>query len=106
MIEAGQLSQRVTIETSTKTEGPSGAPKQSWTSLRTVWASVLPTAASEGEATEQVAADVTYAVRMRYAADVTPRHRIRWRGRVLSIIGVYDPDGRRAELLLTCSERV
>jgi SPP1 family predicted phage head-tail adaptor len=45
-----------------------------------------------------------YDVRMRYRSDVTTAHRLAWDSKTLQIHGVADTDGRRRELLLTCSE--
>ncbi|TXH48140.1 MAG: head-tail adaptor protein [Desulfurellales bacterium] len=106
-MQAGKLRQRITIERATETRDAFGATLQSWGTLATVWAEVLPKAAGE-EFTSDAASERTsqgYTINLRYRSDVTTMMRVNWQSKLLDIESVADPDGRRRALRLECKER-
>jgi len=106
-MRVGNLRHRITIEENTPTEDAAGQPIESWSTLdgfSNVPAEVMETGGSETLRGKQVSATATHVVRLRYAPGVTTEHRITWEGRTLNIEQARNPDGRRIELWLECTE--
>jgi len=109
-MRSGTLRERVTIQSATLAQDSYGQPIPTWANLATnptVWANVGSRASGERFITggEQVQATVSHTVRIRYRTDVTVKMRLIWRtSRVLEIENVIDPDGRKSDLILMCSE--
>jgi SPP1 family predicted phage head-tail adaptor len=105
MIPAGELRDRVQLQRRIGTaDAEWGTVAESWQTYATVWASVRPMRAAELLADNGVLHETVHTVRIRHRADVTPEHRLIYRGRALDIAGVVDVDGRRAVLELRCVE--
>ena len=109
-MRSGTLRERVTIQAATVSQDSYGEPIKTWANLATnptVWANVGSRASGERFITggEQVMANVTHTVRIRYRTDVTVKMRLQWRtSRYLYVENVVDPDGRKADLVLMCRE--
>lgn len=109
MLRAGSLRHRVTIQT-LDAESPSqdagGAPNDTWSDVKTVWAAVEPLRGRELLAAQQVASEVTGTIRMRYEAGqgVTAKHRCKFGTRYYDILAVVNPTERNKELLLYVRE--
>lgn len=109
-MRAGTLRERVTIQSFTAVQDDYGEPIETWGNIATnptVWANVGSRASGERfiSGGEQVQATVSHTVRIRYRSDVTVKMRLIWRAnRTLQIENVIDPDGRKADLILMCSE--
>lgn len=102
---AGALDQRVTIQLGLATrDGDGGAGDLAWQDVATVWAAVEDVAGTEGAAQGALTSATRRRVRLRWLAWLTNRHRLVWRGRVLAIEAVRDPEQRRRELLVDCVE--
>lgn len=105
----GQLRHRVMLEAPPDPEDLDGLgqPIGPWTTVGTFWAFVRPMSGHELRVAEQLRADVSHLVTMRwlgvsYAID--PTMRLLFRGRVLDIVDVIDVDERLRTLTLTCNE--
>lgn len=105
-MRAGQLRHRVTIQAPSITKNERGAEVPSWVDVATVYADVRTPNGRERTANEQVVANLTHIVTMRYRADVLPTHRLKWGTRVFSLIAAPDPDNRRKTLVCQCQETV
>lgn len=109
-MQAGRLRERVTLQANTPVQDAYGEPIDGWANVGTnptVWANVASRASGERfiSGAEQVQAAVSHTVRIRYRADVTVLMRLVWRtNRYLYVQNVIDPDGRKADLILMCSE--
>jgi SPP1 family predicted phage head-tail adaptor len=109
-MRAGTLRERVTIQSFTVAQDAAGEPIKTWGNLATnptVWANVGSRSSGERfiSGGEQVQATVSHTVRLRYRDDVTVLMRLIWRTtRTLQIENVIDPDGRKSDLILMCSE--
>lgn len=109
-MRAGTLRELLTIQVNTPVQDSYGEPIESWANIATnptVWGSVGSRASGERFITggEQLMATVSHTVRIRYRDDVTVKMQLLWRGsRVLEIKNVVDPDGRKSDLILMCSE--
>jgi SPP1 family predicted phage head-tail adaptor len=109
MIQAGQLSQRIAIQTATETVDGSGQPIRTWAALS--GPALLPAkvdAVTGGETLRgrQVSAEATTLFTVRYRSDITTRMRVTYEGRTLGIVRVSDPYGDRRELRIECREVV
>lgn len=110
--QIGELCDRVTIEQpSASANSQSSAGTVTWSTLATVWASVV-AAGAGGEAMRAAAVTAVHAydVVIRYRADVTPKMRLSWMpygasaAKTLQILGVQPVAGRRGFLELSCAE--
>jgi SPP1 family predicted phage head-tail adaptor len=106
-VAAGTLTDRVVIQQNTTTADSQGGRASSWGTLATVWAAVRPAGAAEQLQVGAVQSVVSYAVTIRYRADVTPAMRLSWTpyggsAKTLQVLGVYPVDGGRTFLQLTC----
>lgn len=108
MINAGDLDQRLQIQANTPTKDAMGGLVDSWATAATVWGQVLPKDGSGREYLrgQQVNADVTHVIRMRYYSGLTVRHRILNEGstRTFNIVQVVNADERLCEHVLAAKE--
>lgn len=104
-MRAGTLKHRVRIEQAT--EGAADALNEkavTWSELVTVWGAVLPQNGREFYRAQQVNADVTHLVSIRYRSDVDETNRLVVGNRTLDITSVVNVDEADKELLITCVE--
>lgn len=107
MIPAGQLSNRITIQTPTTTQDAAGQPIRSWATLAgpvVLPAKVESVAGGETIRGRQVSAVAQVMFTIRYRSDITTQMRVLWDGRVLGIVRASDPYGDRRELRIECKE--
>jgi SPP1 family predicted phage head-tail adaptor len=102
--EAGRLRHRVTIEQLTAAQNTFGEEEPRWQSVTTRWASIAPLSGRELFTAQQVYAEATHGVRLRYLAGLTPKMRLVYRDRVFNIESIRNADERRAVLDLIVTE--
>lgn len=106
-VRAGQLRHLIIIQTPTDTVDATGATKQSWGTLATVWAAVWPVSAKEYVTAGQVFTELSHRVRIRYLAAVTTKCRILLgTARYLDIKSVVNAEERNEYQDLMCREEV
>lgn len=107
-MQAGKLRHKVAFKSDTPTQDDFGQPIESWTTYMTVWAAIEPLEGRELLLAQQVSAEVTIRVRIRYDSGntVSPKHRIIEGSRILEIVNVINPLGRNEKLILMCKEIV
>ena len=103
------MRERITVQRATTTVDQFGEPQETWATLATVWASVLPQRYTTGaEALSQAlgreAVQTTYTVTIYWLSDVRETDRINWGGKLLDIRRVIDPDGQRRWLELLAED--
>lgn len=76
-----------------------------WATEHAIWAEIKPLSGRELVEAQQVVADASHLVTIRYLSGVTPQKRILFGTRELYIESVQNTDERRRELVLTCVER-
>jgi len=105
-MRAGELRHRVAFKSDTPTQDDFGQPIESWTTYMTVWAAIEPLEGKELLLAQQVSAEVTIRVRIRYDSGntVSPEHRIYEGSRILEIVNVINPLERNEKLTLMCKE--
>lgn len=106
MLAAGAINKRVIVEERQVSRSAMGEALEDWVVLGERWVSIEPLTARELFAQQQVQAQVTHRVRMRYWSSVTHTCRLRTGSRVLNIVAVRDIDDRHVELELLCVEVV
>lgn len=106
-MRAGQLRHRITILTpSGEVRDSYGGVTPQWSELAKPWAEIIPVSARELEVARGYSPTVSHQIRIRYRTDINSRCTISYATRSFSINGVVDPDGRRRELLMYCTEIV
>lgn len=105
-MNAGPLRDRITIQSFTESQSSSGAAVLTWSDVVTVWAEVRAATGYERFRTGTEIAQISHMIRIRYRAGVTPKNRILVDDRIFDITSVGDPDGRRIELMIWCTERI
>lgn len=103
-MNAGKLRHRVTIQELVRADDGYGGIIETWQDVATVWAAVEPLRGSERYRAQQVQAELSHKVTMRYQAGVKPQMRLLHNGRVLNIEAVIDVEERHRWLELLCSE--
>lgn len=105
-MQAGKLRHRVQIQALSQVQDlATGEMLDTWTELATVWANVVPLRGQERFEAQQVQAELSHRVEMRYRPDVTSKNRLLYDGRILEIASVADFEERHRELNLMCVER-
>jgi SPP1 family predicted phage head-tail adaptor len=80
MLNIGSMDRRITIERQVETVSPSGAPRETWEPLATVWAEVLQQSANEFFTGYGEAETGTVIFRIRYRPGITTADRVTYDG--------------------------
>jgi SPP1 family predicted phage head-tail adaptor len=103
-LNPGDLRHRITIQTFTESSNDYNEPVKTWATFATVWASVSPLIGREYFASQQITAEVTGKIRMRYLEGVTPKMRVLFSGKIYDIAAVIDIEERHIEHVLMVKE--
>lgn len=101
-----KLRHRVTIQNKVTLPDGYGGVTSTWQDVATVWASVEPLNGRELYAAQQVKAELTHRIRIRYMSGIKPEMRIAFDNRTFEIEAIIDPEERHESLELLCSEVV
>lgn len=103
MIRAGDLNERVTIQTATVTRGTANAEVVNWADVATVWAKIVERGGREPLLADRPVMVVAYEVTIRAGVNVTHSDRLTWGDKTLAIDTVTP---RRADgvIVLRCLE--
>lgn len=103
-IDASNFRHRVTFQEAQKTpDGYKGSTDQ-WTFIAEVWASVEPVSAGERFFSQQIKAEITHKIKIRYKSGITEAMRILHRERVFSIESIIDIEERQEFMEIRCIE--
>lgn len=105
-MRAGQLRHRLALQSNTQTADDYGQLTDSWATYDTVWGSVKPLRGDELLQAQQMYANISHLVRVRYNGSILPTHRISHDSRILEINAILNTDERDRELMLYCTEAV
>ena len=105
-MNAGSLRHRFAIKTAQETTDSFGVTVETPITFATVWASIEPLSGRELFQAQQVQAEVTHRVRMRYLAGVTAKMKGYYGTREFQILSVANRDERNRELEIMCKELV
>lgn len=105
-MRAGRLRHRGDIEQYTVLQNETGEPEKEWAPFAVRWMSIDPIEGREFWAAQQVNAEVTHRIRLRYLEGLSPKMRIVFQGRVFQIDSVRNLSERRTEMEVMAIERV
>ena len=83
-----------------------GGVVRSYQSVATLWAEVTPISAARAIEAERAGARVTHRIGIRFADDITTRHRFRDGDRAFRIVSLRDRDGRKRFLSIEAEEMI
>jgi SPP1 family predicted phage head-tail adaptor len=106
MSNPGSLNRRLTLEAPVEGADGAGGVVRSFETVATLWADVTPLAAARAIEAERAGARITHRIGMRFADDITTRHRFRDGERVFRIVSLRDRDGRKRFLAIEAEEIV
>lgn len=107
-MEAGKLRHRLRIEQdSGTTQDASGQTTSNWTEYQTVWAAIEPVSGLERWRAQQMQAETTHLIQIRYLDNVTTKMRgVFQNTRELEFLSVLNVGERNIELNIQAKERV
>lgn len=101
-MHAGELDQRVTLQTATVTRDAVGGPAEAWADTVTVWAKVRPLTGKQIAQAQQVSADVSTAVTIRWRAGVSAAMRLKFADNTTAKVHWVEEYRREGRLVLVC----
>lgn len=104
-MRAGKLRHKIEIQSVSGSENDFGERVDEWTTDATVSAAIEPLRGSERLLAQQVQANVSHLIIMRYRA-VTSDQRVKFGSRIFDIQAVLNIDERNRETHLACAEAV
>ncbi len=102
----GSLRQKLILQEQTLTPAGGGTFTSSWADIATLWGELKPQNGEETVFAERMQATQKWRVRVRYRPDISPSHRLLWRGEILNIRAVRDSDGRQRFLIIDAEQGV
>ena len=113
MVRAGDLRHRVSLQKTVVTRDDYGEQIETWTTYATVWARISPLRGQELIQAQQVHAEATHEVELRYrhsstsnTLNISQVDRILFGTRILEIVNLLIPDERKRNYILLCKEVV
>ncbi len=104
-MRAGDLRNRVKIQSKSVTRNTFGEEVVSWVDVATVWAAIEPLSGREFLAAQAVNAELTVRIRIRYRTGIDSSMRVLFGTRVFEIISPpINPVSDKRELHLMCKE--
>jgi len=100
----GPLRHRITIQRLSKNQNGMGEEEPGWTNVTTRWASIEPISGREYFSAQQVNAEVTHRVRIRYLAGMESTMRLLYGARVFQIKVIMNAEERKKALEILCTE--
>jgi SPP1 family predicted phage head-tail adaptor len=105
-LNPGRMRLLIRLEQRTTVKNAAGEPRPEWLLFRQCRAEPVRSAGRELFTSEERLARVPTQLKIRFVDGVVPKMRIVSDGKVFNILSAVDPDGLRAELLITAEERV
>lgn len=105
MINAGDLTERITLQRLIVARGSDGSETTTPTDFITVWAQYITTGGREFYAAQKVNTEVAALFKIRYRSGMDTRWRIKWGNRYFNILFLND-NRREGEILIACKEVV
>lgn len=104
MIGAGELNRRVTLQAVTRAPDGAGGYVETWIDLATIWSKVEALCGRELFLAQQVQAELSHRVTIRFRHKITPAMRLKYGIRILEIVAPINPDEGTELLQLMCKE--
>lgn len=106
MSNPGLLRQRLTLEAPVESADGAGGVVRSHDAVATLWAEVTPVSAARVLEGERLGARITHRIVIRFADDITTKHRFRDGARVFRIVSLRERDTLRRFLQIEAEEMV
>ena len=98
-MKAGELRQRILIQSRGNTADALGQPVPTWPTFATIWARAVPLEGRDAFAARQIFPDADTRFEFRYLEGIDTTMRIVWQGRAYQILGLpADVEGRGREI--------
>lgn len=102
----GQLRHSVELQQPASNQDGYGEAVRTYTTYATVWASVEPLQGREFEFAQQISAETTHRITIRYNSNVTVEHRVKFGTRIFEITSPVNPKERNEKMILFCKEEL
>lgn len=105
-MRADSLRHRVDLQVEMGPLSPGDDSRERWKTYEQRWASVVPLSGRELFTDQQVHAQVTHKIGMRWKSGIqpAPTHRVKWGSRVFNIVSAINVGERNREIELVCIE--
>jgi len=104
LINAGDLTERITLQAETFTRDTYNQKIAAYTDIVTVWAQVIMSGGREFYAAQKLYAETSAVFKIRYRTETNPRMRIKWGNRYFAILGIASES--RESMLISGKEVV
>lgn len=103
--QVGRLNRRVELqEQQPEFDALGRQVRNGWRTIAKLWAEVRDTSGSEAEQAKQISAGASVVVVIRGRSGMNTQQRLLFRGRILEIKAIVDPDNSGREFTLYCGE--
>ena len=103
-MRAGALKHRVTIESRTQTQSSTGMATDTWSTFAKVFAEIKTVSGNESINADQVQAEQTHIVKIRFCPNITTSMRVNYESRYFDINVIDNVMEHDRTLLLWCRE--
>lgn len=104
MLNAGELDQRITLQSPSASVDALGQRVETWSTVATVWAKATPLRGREFFAAGAMQSEAVVRFAIRYRAGLTGAMRVLWRSVPHALVAEpMDVDGQKVALELMCS---
>ena len=105
-MRAGQLRNRLVLQSKTETRGAAGGVATTWTTQATVWGGIHPISGKEYTAIQQTQNEAEVKIIIRYQSSIDETWRVVNGGREYSIVSVINENDRDRMITLMCLKGV
>ena len=105
-MRAGQLRNRLVLQSKTETRGAAGGVATTWTTQATVWGGIHPISGKEYTAIQQTQNEAEVKIIIRYQSSIDETWRVVNGGRAYSIVSVINENDRDRMITLMCLKGV
>lgn len=103
-MRAGQLRHRIVIQQLAEGRDSAGGIAETWITFVTLPAAVEPLKGREYFQSDQLNAEVSHRIKVRYYPGILPKMRVSWGTRIFRVEAVLNIDERNREIQLMCTE--
>ena len=103
-MQAGQMRNRITIQSRSTTRDSHGGQSETWTDVATVWANIRPLSSRELIAAQAVQAATSHMITIRYRPGIVAAMRAVYNSRIFNLSAPMNTDERNIELVIPAVE--
>ncbi|MFN3482260.1 phage head closure protein [Rhabdaerophilum calidifontis] len=104
IVAGGLRRHRIVVEAPAEIPDALGGARPGWAVLATLWARIEATGGREPVEAGRAEGRTETRITLRHRPGIDPRMRFRLGARIFLIRAVFDPDGRRRDLVCLCEE--